>query len=153
MVLKKIKQRNSEAGMGELVITVLLVIGIFIGAFLYIGDNVRTSGISIDSKYNATYTNLTDTQAGIESRTSEIKSNLQNITEADSTFQVAWNGLKGIGNTVSLTVYFVNSALGVWMATTFSIDFIPTWVLGIVFTGILVTVVFIILRLFLQGKT
>ena len=153
MVLKKMKLRNSETGIGELVITVLLVIGIFIAAFLYIGDNVRTSGVSIDSKYNQTYENLTDIQSGIETQTNQIKSNIQNITEADSNIQIAWNGLKGIGNTIVLSAYFINSALGAWMATTSSIDSVPTWALGLIFTAILVTVVFILLRLFLQGKT
>ena len=153
MVLKKIKQRNSEMGIGSLVISILIVIGFFLASYNYLLSNAADAGISIDSKYNSTYTNLTKEQEKIEIQSDKLQEHIEDISEADSTFQIAWNGLKGVGQTIKLTIYFITSAIGVWTATTFSISFIPPWALSIILVGITIFVVFIILRVFLQGKT
>ncbi len=146
------KLKNSEMGISGLVITILIIIGIFLTSFAYLTYNAADTGITIDSKYNQTYSNLTEIQEGIDTQADLVQENIEGISEATKGFQIAWNGLKGVGNTVRLTVYFVSSAIGVWTATTFSISFVPPWLLSLFLVGITVFALFIVLRVFLQGK-
>lgn len=152
MAYKKIKQRNSaNGGMGGLVVTILIVIGIFLGSFLYVSDNAIKSGVLLDEKYNNTYDKLLETQGEIGNKTDQLRDNVGNVSEATGIVNVAINGFKGLGNSIKLTFYFINSALDVWTATTLGIDIIPGWIISLGFIGILVSVVFLAIKFFMKG--
>lgn len=152
MALKKITQRNS-AGISETMVILIIALAIYMAGFLYVAGNIESSGATVNSTYNETYSNFTETHEQIKNKTEQIRENLAGITEASSAIQVAWNGLKGLGNTVKLTLYFIGSGLGIFDQTAGSLDIIPDWAYGLIFTGILLALVFVIFKLFLKGET
>ena len=146
MACESLKLRKSQNTLTGVVITSLLVMVIFFGAFEYMTHNtIGTSG-SIDEKYNASYDNLTIEREKIENQTEEVHKDLKSITEAKSTFSVAWNGFKALGNTIKLTTVYIGSLLTVWTSLLFPLDILPRWLIPIIFTGLLAYIVFLILK-------
>ena len=141
------KIRKSGNTLTSVVITVLLCIGIFFGTYLYVSENVRDAGFSLDSKYTNTYHNLNDSSERLHGDIVKIKDNLQNVTEAENTWQVAWNGLKGLGNTIKLSLNFVATTLKTWTSLLgFASEFIPGWALGLIFTALIGFLVFLVIK-------
>ena len=73
------------------------------------------------------------------------------MVEADSTLQVAWNGIKGLGSSLMLTISFVTTSVSVWSSLAGPLDIFPTWVLGLALIGITSFMVFLIFRI-LKGE-
>lgn len=151
MALETIKLRKSSNTMTSVIVSVLIVMGIFIGSYLFIVNNVESAGLALDSKYNSSYENMTAAQANLEDNIEDIRDNFGNIKEADNTFEVAWNGLKGLGNTLKLPVTFVDTVLTTWTAIIFPTDIIPGWAKNLIFVGLLSFVVFLVLKI-LKGE-
>jgi hypothetical protein len=91
-----------------LIVSCLLVIGVVITCYLFIVGNASQSGMIIDNQTNGTYTQLLNQSKIIESGGEEIKQNLAGIGEADNAAQVAWNGLRGLGSTLLISISFLN---------------------------------------------
>ena len=144
MDIKTIKKAET---LRSLTMTLILVIGIFTGMFLYWKDNMENIGVTIETKYNSTYGNLTSSQNTLNKNVNDIKNNLDTIKEADNAFQVALNGFKGLGNTLKLPVSFVSTALGIFTGLTFSLDYIPSWVITLFFIGTTALIVFLVLSI------
>jgi len=151
MVYKKVKKRNSASTLTGLVMTLLLVIGMFFGGYLYIAEHSSNAGITIEDKYQDIYDNLDNARSDLNKTTDDIKENLDDIEEAKDTFQVAWNGLKGLGNTLKLPVQFISTTIAVWSASITFLDFTPSWVLSLATIALVSFVVFLVLRV-LKGE-
>lgn len=149
MVNKKIKK--SSMTLTGIVLSLLIVMAIFYAGFSFLSDNASDAGIVIDAKYNQTYTNLQTSQDSLELNVNAIKDNLDNVSEADNTFQVAWNGLKGLGNVLKLPLRFIDNAVSTFDALIISLDVIPPKIKTLIFIGILVTMVLLILAI-LKGE-
>ena len=151
MVHKQMKLRNSGSTLTGLVLTLLIVIGIFFGGYTYISEHGRDAGITVDEKYDLAYEELNESRNKLDSNVGSIKNNLGNITEAENTFQVALNGLKGLGNALKLPIIFVGTTIGVWEVGATFLDFLPDWFLPLALIGIIAFVVFLVLRV-LKGE-
>ncbi len=151
MVNQKIKIRNSAMTLTGLVISILIVMGIFFAGYEYLTEHADNAGVTVDSKYANTYGNLSDASDDLETNVNEIKASLDDVKEAESTFQVAWNGLKGLGNALKLPIVFVSTSIATWSASIMFIDFLPGWALPLIFIGIVAFVVFLILKI-LKGE-
>ena len=143
MVCAKIK--NSVSTVTDLVLVLILVIGVFTGCFVWLQKNADDSGVTIDSKYNDTYTKLVEVRDDIDTKSQSIKTSVDNIGEAESTYQVAWNGLKGLGNAITLPIAFTSIAVNTYGAISSSIDVIPDWAKTLIFIGIVIFVVLLVL--------
>ena len=150
MVNQKIKKSTGMTLTG-MVIGLLIVMAIFYTGFSFLSDNASDAGITINSKYNETYGNLSASQDSLEENVNTIKDNLDNVSEADNTFQVAWNGLKGLGNVLKLPLRFVDNAVSTFDALIISLDIIPPKIKTLIFIGILVSIVLLILAI-LKGE-
>lgn len=148
MVAKAIKKSNSVTG---LVVILLLAMGLFSSLFLYLQNQGTSVSVSVDSKYNETYSRLQETQTSLDNNVNDIKDNLDDITEADDAFSVAWNGLKGLGNTLKLTINFVSNAVDTTSAIMLPLDFIPSNIRNLAFIGIIAFIVFLVLSV-LKGE-
>lgn len=137
--------RKAEANVTTIVMSMLLIIAIFIGMFLYMQQQGQVNGIVVDERYNDTYTRLLSSQSDIDTNVNAIKDNLVNISEADDIYQVAWNGLKGLGNTLKLPISFVSDGVAIFEAFSIALDPIPTWAKGLALTAIIALIVFIVL--------
>ncbi len=148
MVFKSVKKSMTLMG---LVIIMIIAMGVFIGGYKWIAINAESAGVTIDSKYNDTVSNLTLTQSSLEDNVNEIRDNFDNIKEADSTWEVAWNGLKGLGNILLLPISFVTTGIETYTTIDLSLDVIPTWIKTLVLIGITAGIVLLVLSL-LKGE-
>ncbi len=142
MDIKTIKKANT---LTSLVVTLLMVIGLFSGMFIWWNWNAQDSGVTLDAKYNSSYGNITAARNDLSDNVNAIKNNVDNIKEAETTWQVAWNGLKGIGNTLKLPISFVSTSLATYTGLEFALDYIPAWARTLFFIGITALVVFLVL--------
>ena len=145
MAYQKIKK--SELTMTSMIITILLVMGMFFAGYLWIKYNSDQSGIVIDPKYDDTFTRLETQQVALDEDVNTVKNAVKGISEADSTFQVAWNGLKGLGSSLMLVINFLDSALNVMLAMFIPIDFIPSRYIALAIIGIIAVVVLLIVSI------
>jgi len=143
--------RKSAATLTALVIGILIAMSIFIGGYFYADETLTDYGVEIDSRYGAVEANLSESQTSLDDNVQAIKDNLQDIKEAENTWQVAWNGLKGLGNTLILPISFLTSGLETYGTIENSLDMIPTWVKTAAVIGVTVLIVFLILAL-LKGE-
>ena len=74
-----------------------------------------------------------------------IQINLENVSEADNTYQVAVNGFKALGNTLKLMISFVSNAIDTTSAIIIPLDVIPTNVKSLMLIGIVALVIFVVL--------
>ena len=121
------KVKKSVSTLTDLVVILLLVIGLFTSCFIWLQTNANDAGLTIDSKYNTTYTRLNEARDEIDDNVQNIKTATDNIREAENTYQVAWNGLKGLGSALKLPISFVSTAEKTYEAISISLDVIPTW--------------------------
>ena len=147
MVCKKVKIKKSGGTLTGLVVALLLVIGIFYVGFSYLKVQTDAAGITIPTKYNDTFNDLETSQNTLSDNVDAIKANVGNITEATSIYSVAWNGLKGLGNTLKLPVSFVGSAVDTSHAVFISLDVIPPRIIVLITIGIIAFVVFLVLSI------
>jgi hypothetical protein len=147
MVHKKIAQ-SSLTGV---VFSLLLVIGIFTGMFLWLQSNANNSGVAVDPKYNDTYTKLNDAREGLDDNVQEIKDAVSGITEADNAVQVAWNGLKSLGSTLKLPIKIIDTATQTYEAVEINLDIIPDWVGTLIVIGLLAFGIFLVLAILAGG--
>ncbi len=151
MAYKQMKLRNSGTTLTGLVLTLLIVIGMFFAGYTYISEHGRDAGVTVDDKYEDIYNELEESSSELNNTANAIKDNVDEIKEATSTFQVAWNGLKGLGNTLKLPIQFVTTTIAVWAASVSFTDFLPSWFLPLASIGLVIFVVFLILRV-LKGE-
>ena len=150
METSKIKLKNN-ASMTGVIMMMLLVMTVFTAGFLYIQNNATRAGITVDSKYNQSFTQLSTAQDNLSDTVTSLQHNLNNITEASSVYQVAWNGLKGLGNALKLPIEFMSVALRVWTAMVPGMDMLPGWLSTIIFIAITAFIVLLILSI-LKGE-
>ena len=148
MANKKIK---SAVTLTEVVLGLILFIGIFTGMFLYLNKNMTDSGYTMDTKYTDAYTKLNGTRNNLDTNIIKIKSAFANTTEADSTWQVAWNGFKGIGETLKLPITFLSTALETMNISFISLDYVPEWAQTLIGMAITVLILFLVIAL-LKGE-
>ncbi len=151
MDIKKINMRKNSSTLTGLVIVILLTLGFFIGLYTFLEDSVDESGNTLDDKYSSTFSNLSETQSNLKGNIDNIKDNIEAIREADNTFLVAWNGFKGLGNTLLLPVTLVTTGIETYTVLEFSLDFIPLWVKSLAIIGITTVIIFLILSI-LKGE-
>jgi len=146
MVCKKINIKKSQGGtITGIVLSIIFVIGIFSGMYLYFNDQTTRGGVTLDSKYNDTYNKLDSAQATLDNNINNIQTNMEDIREADNTYQTAWNGLKGLGNVLTLPLSFTSSAVDTVGAMILPLGFVPEKTRNLIIMGIIAVVILIIL--------
>lgn len=153
MVYKKMKMKNSSMTATSYIISILFVIGIFTGMFLYMEDNASSNDVTIDSKYNDTYVKLNNISSAIEENNVELESAIKNITEADSALRVAVGGFKGLGSILKSLISFLDYGITATDVVTGDINVIPAWVKVLFSVGLLIVVILLLLRIFTGGNT
>lgn len=153
MGCEKINFRKSATSATGLVLTLLFVMGLFYGGFYYISYNFQSASIPLDQKYQNMTDRVAQSQVDLENNANRISSAVQNISQAPSNLPfVAYYGLVGIAAAISSLWGLLDTTLNMWTALIPGLGFLPQWVAGLVLTGILLTVVFILFRIF-TGRT
>lgn len=147
MEITKIRLKNNAASLMGVVTILLIVMVAFFAGFAWIQGNASQAGLTVDSKYNDSYEGLVDSQTDLDTKVTQIQTNFGDISEADDIWQVAWNGLKGLGNVLTLPIQFVGTALSVWEVLIPGLGFLPDWVETLIFIGITAFIVLLVLSI------
>ena len=150
MVLEKIRKSQGITG---LIISLLIVIGLFFGCYFYIADNYESANVTVSSEYTATYARLNQSQSDLSAVTDDMKSSFSQVVEADSVYQVAINGFKGLGNLLKIPVALIDLTYNVFESFLDLISVIPGWVIALISIGIITFVVFLIVKVWSGGTT
>lgn len=150
MVLEKVKK--SDVTITGIVISLILVIGIFGLMFLYLQKQGEDNDMIVDSKYNDTYNRLSTSQGQLSGNIDGIQDNFGNVSEADNTFQVAWNGLKGLGNILTLPIRFLGNSVDIITAIFIPLDVIPPIVLTLIKMGLIIVIMLVLLAALTGGN-
>jgi hypothetical protein len=142
MELKKVKGQTT---IHSTVISIILIIGIFTGLFLYMNDSLQQNEVTLDTKYNDTYTKLLEAQGDLGSLKADLKDKADKISEADQGWQVAWNGLLGLGTALKAPFTVVATGEKTIEAMEANLDIIPTWTKTLITLGITLTIILILL--------
>jgi len=149
MVITKMNKKGST--LTTLVVTMLMVIGIFSGYYLFFVEQMDNYDTVLDEKYNKTYQSLLQEQADIDEDVNEIKESIQEVEEADNTFLAAIAGFKGLGFALLLLVNFVESGVNIFTAVFFSTDIIPIDVQNLMLIGIIAFIILLVIAI-LKGE-
>ncbi len=135
--------------MGGVIMSVLMVMVIFYGAFNYISDNYISSGITIPGNYSNSYTDLQAAQDSLNTSTEGIKNATRGIAEADGNIlTIAWNGLTGLASTLRLFIGIIDISLATWDAILPGLSFLPGWLKLLTELAIIITIILVIIGLF-----
>jgi hypothetical protein len=147
MASEKIIEIKKPATLMGLVVTIIVFIGIFTIMFTWLATNSNQSGVTVDSRYNESYTRVLQQQNELNSTVGKIQSNLDDITEADSSLQVAWNGMQFLGTAILASKDFVDVTLGSFSAVSdiASSSGISPSVILLITIGVISFVVFLVL--------
>jgi len=138
---------RKQAALGTIITAMIIGIAIYFGMFLYWQGLSVQSGNNVSEEYQNIYDKLEISKERIDSEQVKLETASSNLAEADSTWQVAWNGLKGLGTALkSLTAFIGITHDSVTVVQTEK-PLVPGWVYGLLIAGILITLVLVILSI------
>lgn len=150
MDIKKMNKKG--ASMTGIVISMLVVIGIFSGYYIFFAEQMFINEATLDSKYNGTYQILLEEQEDIDDSVKLVRKSVNDAEEASNEFLAAIAGFKGLGAALLLLPKFVDSSVNVATATFFSTDIIPPQIQNLLIIGIIALVIFVIIAI-LKGES
>jgi hypothetical protein len=151
MVYKKIK--NSQSSLALVIFLIIFSMGIFYAGFYWIEANAEESGRVVDAMYNDSFTSLKAEEGSLNTTIQGIKDGITGVTEADSTFGAALNGLKGLLNVFKLPLNLVSIGWQVVQATLAPVtSLFPSWAASLIEIGVITFIVLIILAI-LKGDS
>lgn len=147
MVYKKIKK--ASVTLTTIVLSLLIVIAIYFGMFLYLTNVASESNVNVDSKYSAAYTKMQEAQNTIDENNKEIEAGFDSITEADKNF-FGLNGLKGLLAVLKAPLIYISTTKETSEALISSTDegIMPPWLKSLIYIGITVLIVLLLLAAF-----
>lgn len=152
MVNQKIGIRKSQNTLTGVVMSLIIIMAVFTASYLYFAENTDSAGLAVDSKFSDAYVDLNESQSDLESDVENIKENVDDIREADTAYEQAWNGLLGLGNILKLPITFVTTTLKTFYSmSNFASEFIPGWALALIYIAITAFVVFLVIKV-LKGE-
>ncbi len=151
MDIKKINKKGASSLSG-LVFTLIIVIGIFSGMYLFYTDQLSQSDQTLDSEYNDTYQRLLIVQENMDTRVNDIKTTADDVKEADNTFLAAINGFKGAGQAILLLLGFTSDSIDTTQALLISTEVVPSWLQSLIVIGLIAFVIFIVIDVVIGRK-
>jgi len=146
------KMNKNGATITMIVMVLLLVIGIFGGFFLFIGDQFGNYDTVLDEQYNDTYNELLNQQELLGDRVNNVTEAINNAREVESGILAAINGFKGLGQALLLLRDFSSSSFTIFETVIFSNEIIPQNYQDLIIIGLIAFVIFIIIAI-LKGES
>ena len=144
-----IKNKRGTMTMTGLILTIILVMGLFYGTFNYVSSNYESADITVPLNYTDSYGDLQTAQDDLDTNIEDIKGAAQAISEADGNVVfVAWNGLTGLAYTLRLFLGVIDIGVATWNAILPGLGFLPPWVKILAEMAIIITIVLVIVGAF-----
>lgn len=141
---------RKSATLTDVFFSVILVFLLFIGMYLWFSYNVSDSGLSVDSKYGSTYTEVLKQQSDLNKTVDTIKKGIDSAVEPESVYQTAMNGLKGLLALLTAPLQILSVAGSTYFAIGNLVE-VPSWVKIITMISITTIIVLIIVAI-LKGE-
>ena len=148
MVREKInKNIKKSATLMGLIGILIIFIGFFTIMFLWVVSNSDQAGVTIDTRYNESYTRVMEQQGELNETVTDIQDSLEGITEADNIVQVAWNGMQFLGTAILSSKAFVTVTTGSFAAVMdiISSSGVSPTIITLATIGIIAFIVFLVL--------
>lgn len=136
---------KSNATLTSVVMSLILGIALFTGMFIWMNKSAEDSNQTVDSKYSDVYEQYNTQTSNLNTKLTEMRNNFKNIVEPKSVYQVAINGLQGLGNVLLIPVYFIDYIINTITATQTFLD-IPDWVKTLLGVALLAFLVLLIIK-------
>lgn len=150
MDIKKIKK--AESSLLGMIVSLLLVVGIFTGLFIWINLHADYQNVTVDSRYNTTYQAYQNATNSISDNVDEISDKTKKITEASNVIQVAWNGLLGLGAVLKLPIKFVDSGQTILDSSLTQVTgIVPSWLIVLSRIILIAFIVLLVVYLLMGG--
>lgn len=134
--------------MTGVIMTLLVVFGLFFGMYQYVSYNLNSAGVTIDPDYSQSYADLNTSMDDLEANVNQITNTARNISQADyNVALVAWNGAVGIVQTIGLFFNVFDVAINVFNAIFPPLAILPNWIKVLIEIGIISIIVLVILGL------
>lgn len=150
MVNQKMNKRGTT--LTTVILSMLIVIGIFGGYYLFFAEQMENYDMELDEKYNQTYQIFLEEQEDIDDRVSDVRESINEVEEASNEFLAAIAGFKGLGAALLLLIGFVDTSFNIFTALIFSTDIIPNSFQDLLITGIVALVIFLLIAI-LKGES
>jgi len=137
---------RKNATLTGIVISLIIVMGMFIGGYLWFSWNMTDSGLSVNSTYSKVYDEINASTVSLDENVEDIRDAVKNVTEPESVYQVAVNGLKGMINLFKLPLKFTNTATLLYDSIATIIN-LPKWVTTLITISLVVVIIFIIVAI------
>ena len=148
MDIEKIKK--SETTLASIVFTLLIVMGVFTGMYLWLDANSQDVAVPItDTIYNETYIRIQEKQTSLDTTMGNFRDSIKDLTEPGANFGISWNGLLGLLGVFLIPLQFVDmgvETLNVMIAPIALV--VPAWLVIILKIGIIAFIVLIIASIF-----
>lgn len=135
---------RKNANLTGVILSVLLVIGVFVGMFLWYKVNMESAGMSIDGTQSAAFTNINSKVNDVNTVVTDIIDSANNLTETSSLYVVAIYGIKGLINLLKMPLKFLAIIKDSFLAFVTMIE-IPKWIVTIISVTIMVIIVLIVI--------
>jgi hypothetical protein len=139
------KMKKAEATIQGSIMSIIILIGIFTGLFIYMTATLQDSNVVVDAKYNDTYNKLLESQSDLDDLRTELKDKSDKISEADQGWQVALNGLLGLGTALKAPFKVVETGEKTIEAMNSNLDVVPAWAKNLAILAITLTIILILL--------
>ena len=147
----KMKYRNSANTVTGLVMSIIIVMTIFSGLYLYFEDQVIESGQTIDSKYSDVNSNVTEIGTSLDNNVQNIVGAWDDITQADSLAFAVWNSFTGLGLVLKLPFSFLDDATNLAQQLFAPLSILPGWVISFAFIALTAYIILLLLKV-LKGE-
>jgi len=153
MAIKKIKMknRNSANTVTGLVMSMIIVMTIFSGLYLYFGDQVIESGQTIDSKYSDVNNNVTAVGTSLDTTVQELIVAWDSIVQADNAAFAVWNSFTGLGIALKVPFAFLDDATTLTQQLFAPLSILPGWVISFTYVALTAYIILLLLKV-LKGE-
>ena len=145
------KNRNSANTVTGLVMSIIIVMTIFSGLYIYFGDQVIESGQTIDSKYSDVNNNITAIGNSLDTNVQELVDSWDNIIQADNAAFAVWNSFTGLGLVLKLPFSFLDDATNLAQQLFAPLSVLPGWVISFAFIALTAYIILLLLKV-LKGE-
>ena len=157
MVIKKIKMnnesrfRNGASTVTGLIMSLIIVMAIFSGLYLYFIDQVAESGRTLDDKYIAVNNNVTEISSSVDNNVQDIVDKWDSVVQADSAAFAVWNSFTGLGLILKLPFSFLEDSTNLVQQLFAPLGVLPGWVISLSFTALTAYIILLLLKV-LKGE-
>jgi uncharacterized membrane protein YdbT with pleckstrin-like domain len=139
---------RNQTSLSSIIIVMLICIVAYTGMLLYWQGMTGYANVEdVPEEYQNVYDKLEESRGKVDDEQKKLEDSMQKIVEADSTFQVALNGLRGLGTTLRSLTAFIGITHDSITTIQTETALVPGWVFGILLTGVLIVLVLIILSI------